>query len=57
MYLCFKGFSDRGPKEIGEMHSGEELPVKCIFCVGLPSDYENFQFVNESLLSGRFLDS
>lgn len=58
MYLCFKGFSDSSPKEIGEIHSGEKLPVKCIFYVGLPSDYENFQFAcDESLLSGRFLDS
>ena len=45
--LCFKGFSDRGPRVDGEIHTGEKLPVKCIFCVGLPSDYENFQFVCE----------
>lgn len=47
VYLCFKGFSDRGLKEYGGIHSGEKLPVKHIFCVILLSDNENFQFVCE----------
>lgn len=53
MHLCFKSFSDWGPKETGEIHSSEKLPVKCV-CVCLcfsPSDYENFQLVCESAVS------
>lgn len=45
IYLHLKGSSDRGPKEAGEIHSGEKLAVKHIFCAGLPGDYEEFQFV------------
>lgn len=53
MYLCVKGFSDWGPKEIGEIHSGEKLPVKHVFCIGLSSDYEDFQFVCEWVTAFR----
>lgn len=47
MFVWSKGFSDRGSKENGEFSSGEKLPVKQIFCVGLASDNENLQFVCE----------